>query len=124
MIGRATSQENISFMRKMNSDGCLIAEIDLKTHKGLIRDIDPLNIYRYSDWYYNTFKFRGSPNRLRSFGYGELILKNHWSDAKVEQERTLNTEYVEKIKPSFNKKVRNIATIEMSFLSVMVLAKR
>jgi len=47
--------------------GFLIAEVDLKTHTRWIRDIDPLNIYRYSDFIYNLLRFPGSPNRVRPF---------------------------------------------------------
>jgi len=108
----------------LKAEGSLIALIDLKTHTRWIRDRDPLNIYRYSDWYYNTFKFKGSPNRLRSFEYVELILKNRWSDVKVEHIRTLDSEYVEKIKPSLSRRFRDLATNELSFLCVMLLGKR
>lgn len=108
----------------LKSGGCLVAEIDLKTHTGWIRDRDPLNIYRYSDWYWNIFRFKGSPNRLRSFDYIELIRNNLWSDVKIEPKRTLDARYVDKVKPSLSRKFRNLETRELSFLSVMLLAKR
>ncbi|MFH1642937.1 MAG: methyltransferase domain-containing protein [Nanoarchaeota archaeon] len=108
----------------LNNGGCLIALIDLKTHTGWIRDKDPLNIYRYSDWYWNTFKFKGSPNRLRSFEYVELIRKNDWSDVKIEPMKTLDVDKVKRIKPSLSKRFRDLEINELSFLSVMFLAKR
>ncbi|HEX3048542.1 MAG TPA: methyltransferase domain-containing protein, partial [Bacillota bacterium] len=59
-------EQTVSQLSKIVKPGTiLIAEVDLKTHTSWIRDLDPLNIYRYSDFIYNLFKFRGSPNRLR-----------------------------------------------------------
>lgn len=108
----------------LKKGGCLIALIDLKTHTGWIRDKDPLNIYRYSDCYYNIFKFKGSPNRLRSFEYVELIRKNGWSYVIIEPMKTMEESKVKIIKPYLNKRFRNLETNELSFLSVMLLAKR
>jgi len=108
----------------LNSGGYLIAVIDLKTHTGWIRDKDPLNIYRYSGWYYNTFKFTGSPNRLRSFEYVELIRKNSWFDVIIEPLQTLDLGYVEKVKPYLNSEFRNFQVGELSILSIMLFAKR
>ncbi|MBN1308394.1 MAG: methyltransferase domain-containing protein [Chitinispirillaceae bacterium] len=51
----------------------LVVEIDLKTHSRWIRDKDPNNIYRYQDWLYNIFRFRGIPNRIRPFEYKEAL---------------------------------------------------
>ena len=108
----------------LNKGGSLIAGIDLKTHTGWIRDKDPLNIYRYSDRYYNTFRFQGSPNRLRSFEYAELIRKNGWSDVIIKPMKALDANEVKRTKPSLSKRFRYFETNELSFLSVMLLAKR
>lgn len=88
----------------LNSGGCLIALIDLKTHTRWIRDKDPLNIYRYSDWYWNAFKFKGSPNRLRSFEYVELIRKNGYSDVIIEPMKAIDEEKVKRIKPALSRR--------------------
>ncbi len=108
----------------LRNGGCLIAEVDLQTHTSCIRDRDPLNIYRYPNWYWNAFKFKGSPNRLRSFEYADLIRKNGWSDVKIEPKETLDIERVSGIKPSLSKRFRNLETNELSYLSIMLLAKR
>jgi hypothetical protein len=65
------------------SGAVLITEIDLKTHSRWIRDVDPNNIYRYSDRLYRLFHFRGSPNRLRPFQYKNLLEKQGWKNIQI-----------------------------------------
>lgn len=108
----------------LNKGGYLIAEIDLKTHTGWIRDRDPLNIYRYSDWYWNLLKFKGSPNRRRSCEYVDMIKKNGWQDVKITPLKTLDIEYVKNVKARLSKKFRNLDSEELSFLSVILMAHR
>ena len=68
----------------------LVCEIDLKTHSRWIRAKDPNNIYRYSDWFYNLFDFRGIPNRMRPSDY-KIILQNHgWTDIMIFPIQTLS----------------------------------
>ena len=38
-----------------------VSGLCLKTHSRWIRNRDPNNIYRYPDWLYRLFQFRGSP---------------------------------------------------------------
>lgn len=61
----------------------LVAEIDLKTHSRWIRDVDPNNIYRYPDFIYKAFYFRGIPNRVRPYQYRAALEKYGWADIKV-----------------------------------------
>ena len=61
----------------------LVAEIDLKTHSRWIRDKDPNNIYRYPNYLYNKFLFRGIPNRVRPFQYKETFERFGWSDISI-----------------------------------------
>jgi SAM-dependent methyltransferase len=61
----------------------LIAEVDLKTHSRWILDRDPNNIYRYPDWLYNLFRFRGQPNRLRPQDYKRALEKHGWQNVQI-----------------------------------------
>lgn len=61
----------------------LVAEIDLKTHSRWIRDVDPNNIYRYSNWLYKLFGFRGVPNRWRPYQYKEALERHGWGDVSI-----------------------------------------
>ena len=61
----------------------LVLEIDLKTHSRWIRDKDPNNIYRYPNWVYNFFWFRGIPNRVRPFQYKEVLERSGWTDISI-----------------------------------------
>lgn len=72
------------------SGAILIAEIDLKTHTRWIRDKDPNNIYRYSDWVYDLFRFRGIPNRVRPFQYKEVFQRYGWTNIAIVPLRKLN----------------------------------
>ena len=100
----------------------LIAEIDLNTHTRWIRDVDPLNIYRYSDFVYNLFRFAGSPNRVRPGEYAKLLEKLGWKDVEIKPLVRVDKDYIEAVLPRLSARFRSrIAEIE--YLSVMVCAK-
>ncbi len=61
----------------------LIAEIDLKTHSRWVRDHDPNNIYRFPDPVYRTFRFRGSPNRMRPYQYRRIFERHGWKAVRI-----------------------------------------
>ena len=61
-----------------SSNAVAIISVDLQTHSRWIRDKDPNNIYRYPDWLYNKFYFKGTPNRVRPYEYKELFEKYGW----------------------------------------------
>lgn len=108
----------------VNQGGYLITVIDLKTHTGWIRDRDPLNIYRYSDFFWNLFKFKGSPNRIRAFEYKNMLEKNEWLDIKIEPLTILEEGYLKKVKLSLNTKFRNMDSSEMKMLTIMLMARK
>ena len=101
----------------------LIAEIDLKTHTRWIRDADPLNIYRYGDFFYNLFACPGSPNRLRPVDYRRMFEKNGWVNVRTSPVIKLEEEYVAKVGPSLSKRFRG-AEGEIQHLSVILSATR
>ncbi|GJQ50606.1 MAG: hypothetical protein HKUEN01_29920 [Candidatus Kuenenia stuttgartiensis] len=108
----------------VNRGGVLVTLIDLKTHTSWIRDRDPLNIYRYRDWFWNTFKFKGSPNRIRAVEYKDMLEKKGWVDVKIEPVIVVEEEYLKRVKPRLNKKFRNMDSSEMKILGVMLMARK
>lgn len=102
----------------------LVTVIDLKTHTRWIRDEDPLNIYRYSDFFWNLFKFKGSPNRIRVFEYKELLERNGWYDIQIIPTNVLEDEYMSKVMPTLHKRFRDMEPSEMKILSIMLMAKK
>ena len=108
----------------VKNGGVLVTEIDLKTHTRWIRDRDPLNIYRYNDFFWNLFSFKGSPNRIRAFEYKELLEKNGWSNIEIEPLTVLDDEYMDKVKPYLNKKFKKMNSSEMKMLNIMLMATK
>lgn len=103
--------------------GTLIAEIDLSTHTRWIRDRDPLNIYRYPEFYYDFFKFRGTPNRLRPYQYKALLEEYGWRDVRIIPSRILGDDYIESVKNRLNRRFLSPEN-HMEQLSVMLCATR
>ncbi len=124
--------EHFSYMEKtfaglstvIRSGGILVSEVDLMTHTSWLRDRDPLNIYRYNDFFYNLFKVKHTPNRLRTFEYKKLLERNGWFNIKVEPLTALENKYSEKVRPSLSSKFRTLDSSEMDLLTVMLMATR
>ena len=58
----------------------LCAHVDLQTHTRVIRDRDPLNIYRFSRPLYRALRFSGIPNRVRPHEYIAALKNAGWQD--------------------------------------------
>ncbi|MFH1563365.1 MAG: hypothetical protein ABIF11_08130 [Nitrospirota bacterium] len=115
-------EKTISQLKFLKSGTILIAEVDLKTHTMWIRDLDPLNIYRYSDFIYNLFKFSGSPNRVRPFEYKEIFEKCGWTNIKIMPLTKLEEGYLQ-VNKSLNKRFQDKIN-QMDFLSIMICATK
>ena len=102
----------------------LIAEVDLKTHTRWIRDADPLNIYRYSDWLYRLARFTGIPNRLRPLEYERILEKNGWCNIKVVPRTIADPEYVADVRRALNRRFRDAATSQIHILSMLLCATK
>jgi SAM-dependent methyltransferase len=103
--------------------GILISEIDLQTHSRWLRDADPLNIYRYSERVYRTFRFSGSPNRWRPEEYRKSLLRHGWRDVVLLPGSVLDAAYLGKVLPTLNGAFRDEAA-EMGVLNLVVCATR
>jgi trans-aconitate methyltransferase len=107
----------------VKSGAVLIAEIDLNTHTRWLRDVDPLNIYRYSDTIYGLLKFRGSPNRLRPNQYKATLEQYGWEDVRIFPLTKVNDNYLSNIKGKLNPRFHKLES-QIGFLSVMLCAKK
>ena len=99
----------------------LVAEIDLKTHSRWIRDKDPNNIYRYPNYLYKAFCFRGIPNRVRPFQYKEAFERFGWTNILITPLRKLDHDdscYLG-MNATFSDKKN-----QMEYLSIMLCATR
>lgn len=99
----------------------IVAQIDLQTHSRWIREKDPNNIYRYSEAFYNLFRFRSSPNRLRPYQYKEIFEKNGWEDIEIIPLKKLEQKKISQI--SLNKKFKDEKN-QMDYLEIVFLARK
>ncbi len=102
--------------------GRFVAEIDLKTHTRWIRDVDPLNIYRYPAWFYDRFKFNGSPNRVRPDEYVRHLELAGWRNIQVFSTESLTEEYVARVRPHLTGSFRS-REARMNDLVVTIVAE-
>ncbi len=63
--------------------GVICIHVDLQTHTRVIRDRDPLNIYRFAPWLYGLMHFSGIPNRVRPATYIATLIKGGWKDLSI-----------------------------------------
>ncbi len=77
------AQTLVDVHRVLAPGGWLCAHIDLQTHTGILRERDPLNIYRYPQWLYRLAHFPGIPNRVRPEKYEEVLQHLGWKHIQV-----------------------------------------
>lgn len=99
----------------------LVAEIDLRTHSRWIRDKDQNNIYRYPCFVYNTFWFRGIPNRIRPFQYKEALERLGWTEVSITPLTKLNDH--DSRYSSMNKNFTDNKN-QMDYLTIMLCARK
>jgi SAM-dependent methyltransferase len=84
----------------------VVAQIDMMTHSRWIKNVDPLNIYRYGDFYYQHTKFAGSPNRWRPDEYVAEFKKAGFKNIKIVPMSTLPLDYISDITSHLYQKFR------------------
>jgi SAM-dependent methyltransferase len=116
-------QNAFSIIRnKLSHDGVMINEVDLSTHTRLIRDLDPLNILRYSDTIYNILRFIGSPNRLRMCDYYLILNQLGFKNIKTFPIINLDLNYTRWASKHLTHKFKNYPPHELNILSFYLLA--
>jgi len=84
-----------SLRRLAAPGGRMIHHVDGQTHMRWIKDVDPLNILRYSEFTYNhLLMFPGAPNRLRADDYVDAAHSTGWTGVEVRGDVTANDRYL------------------------------
>ncbi len=115
-------EETISHLSKVCKPGAVLTvQVDLKAHSRWIRDKDPNNIYRFPQWLYQLFYFRGIPNRVRPYQYKEAFERFGWQDVSVTPLKTLKNpkNAYSGMNHSFTDEKN-----QMEYLSIMICAKK
>ncbi len=102
--------------------GIMLGVVDLQTHVRFLRSRDPLNIYRYRDWFYRLVRFPGASNRLRGGDYERILRETGWSDIRVVPLETVGREYLGAVAPHLAGRFHD--GDEMKILSMALLASR
>jgi len=101
----------------------LISEIDLGTHTRWIRDLDPLNIYRYNQFVYGLFKFSGSPNRFRPYEYKNILEDHGWAKIQIIPLTVVEEEYLKKINSHLTRRFQEPLN-QIHYLTIMLCATK
>jgi SAM-dependent methyltransferase len=96
--------------------------VDLSTHSSYFKDIDPLNLLRYSDKIYDLLAFPGTPNRYRCSDYLHISRSLGFKNNYFISVRGLDINYVNKIRPSFTTRFRKKELDDLMVLSGWWLA--
>ncbi len=93
-------ETTIEGLTKVARSGCVSLHIvDLQTHTNAIRERDPNNIYRFSDWFYSLLAFPGQPNRKRPIDYVRAFVRNGWVDVQVIAAKSIPVDQRDKLMP-------------------------
>ncbi len=102
--------------------GALVAHVDLQTHTRVIRDRDPLNIYRYPRLLYRLARFSGIPNRVRPALYEKVLSDHGLSMIEIIPETVLDEQKLKRDRPYVSSRYRKDPTLGV--LSFIVIAKK
>ena len=103
--------------------GILVAEIDLNTHTRWLRDVDPLNIYRYPKWLYKALKFRGAPNRVRPIKYKQTLENNEWENIYIKPLTVIDKQYQLKCRSHLSREFRS-ESAQIDHLTILLCATK
>ncbi|MEO7774535.1 MAG: methyltransferase domain-containing protein [Steroidobacteraceae bacterium] len=106
--------------RVCRSGSIFCVEVDLQTHSRWIREKDPNNIYRYPDWLFRLFWFRGIPNRVRPKRYAEALRRNGWLDVTLTPTTLLGDQHLGRT--GWARRFRDPES-QMEYLTVLVRAR-
>ena len=107
----------IELYARMRENGIIFGEVDAGTHTGILRDIDPLNLYRYPDVLWNILKFKGSPNRILPSTYQRMLINAGFKNVKIDSIRVYDEEYVKKSKKHLFGKYKNCSAEDIGVKS-------
>jgi SAM-dependent methyltransferase len=108
--------------RVLAPGGVLCAHVDLQTHTRVLRDRDPLNLYRYPAWVLRLAKFSGIPNRVRPHVYEEVLSKLGFSPVSIIPVTQMKEKRVRRDSKYLHAEFRDDPTLGV--LSFIVVAKK
>jgi len=109
---------------KLKPNSIMVNEVDLGTHPALIRDLDPLNLLRYSDRVWNLLKFDDSPNRVRAADYRNILRQLGFTKIDIWKLKVLVKDYVERLKPYLSNRFKNYSDEDIGIKSFYLLATK
>jgi len=84
-----------SFARLGSPSARMVHHVDAQTHMRWLKEVDPLNVLRYSDFIYNRLlRFPGAPNRLRASDYEQAAVQAGWRVVATVPAILVRNEYV------------------------------
>lgn len=100
-------------LRRLAAPGArMVHHIDGQTHMRWIKDVDPLNILRYSDRTYGRLlDFPGAPNRLRAEHYVQAAQASGWGEATIVPDVRADAGYLERTRLA--RRFRSATTLEL-----------
>lgn len=118
------SEKVIKEISEVSAPGAVfVATIDPKTHSRPINISDPLNIYRYPNWFYRAARYSGIPNRWRPKDYIAALKKYGFDNIQAVPLTLLSPEKLKKVLPKLNRRFQN-ADNQMEILDFMLLATK
>jgi ubiquinone/menaquinone biosynthesis C-methylase UbiE len=108
--------------RVLAPGGALVAQVDLQTHTRVLRDRDPLNIYRYPRLLYRLAKFSGIPNRVRPSVYEKTLSDLGFTLIDIIPEIVMDEAKLKRDRPYVRRRYRKDPTLGV--LSFIVIAKK
>jgi len=108
--------------QKLSRDSLMLNEVDLSTHTRFIRDVDPLNILRYSETFYSFLRFRESPNRLRMGDYELFLNQLGYKNIRTFPIKILDLDYTQWVSKHISRKFKDYSHSELRVLSFYLLA--
>jgi SAM-dependent methyltransferase len=117
-------EQTIQQLSRIAKPGCVLcAVIDFQTHSRWIREKDPNNIYRYSDFIYKLFYFPGQPNRVRPIEYINYLRKFGWTDIRIVPSALNKEAYLRTTEMFMHKNFRSSQEKQMLILGGHILAR-
>lgn len=112
-----------SLQRYAGKNAIFLNEVDLSTHTRIIKDIDPLNILRYSDKIYNKLAYPGIPNRWRASDYSALSERIGLKEVKILPIKSCSKRYINQLRPNLSSRFKEKSDDDLAILSCYWLAR-
>lgn len=108
--------------RAVKPGGIFVSTIDFTTHTRWIKELDPLNIYRYPKFIYEMLRFKGSPNRFHTEEYLSALKSAGWKNIQLKAMKAFPEAYVAKVQGAFSSPY-NDRKRDMSVANLVIFAQ-